>query len=107
VVARGGDDKGNPLNVEHKTQDSMKYLLKEWPGHRIVSQKGGVVFFYIVEHIMKQEKSKFKKSQIILEYMVIFAIVVAAIAAVGFLSNIKGNFSDHQNKCVDVILEKE
>lgn len=56
---------------------------------------------------MKQEKSKFKKSQIILEYMVIFAIVVAAIAAVGFLSNIKGNFSDHQNKCVDVILEKE
>ncbi|MCK4912877.1 MAG: hypothetical protein KAS05_04045 [Candidatus Omnitrophica bacterium] len=56
---------------------------------------------------MKQEKRKFKKSQVVLEYMIIFAIVVVAIAAVGFLSNIKGNFSEHQNKCVDVILERE
>ena len=56
---------------------------------------------------MKQKKRKFKKSQIVLEYMIIFAIVIVAIASVGFLSNIKGNFSEHQNKCVNVILEKE
>jgi len=56
---------------------------------------------------MKQKKRKFKKSQIVLEYMIIFAIVIVAIIAVGFLANVKGNFSNHQNKCVDVILEKE
>jgi len=63
--------------------------------------------FLFMEQRMKQEKRKFKKSQVVLEYMIIFAIVVVAIAAVGFLSNIKGNFSEHQNKCVDVILEIE
>ena len=47
MVARGGDEKGNPLKVEHKTQDSMNCLSKEWPGHRIVSQEGGVVFFLL------------------------------------------------------------
>jgi len=56
---------------------------------------------------MKRKKIKFRKSQVILEYMVIFAIVVAAIATVGFLSSIKVNFSEHQDKCVDVILERE
>ena len=70
-------------------------------------RKKVVRFFFIVEHMMKRKKIKFRKSQVILEYMVIFAIVVAAIATVGFLSNIKVNFSEHQDKCVDVILERE
>ncbi len=33
---------------------------------------------------MKPEKRKSKKSQIVLEYMIIFAIVIVAIASVGF-----------------------
>ena len=71
-------------------------LSKRWCG-----------LFFIMEQGMKQKKRKFKKSQIVLEYMIIFAIVIVAIIAVGFLANVKGNFSNHQNKCVDVILEKE
>jgi len=55
---------------------------------------------------MKDKNRKFKKSQVVLEYIVIFAIIIVAIAAVGFLPSIKGNFSSHYDECVDVILER-
>jgi len=55
---------------------------------------------------MKEKKRKFKKSQVVLEYVVIFAIIIVAIATVGFLPSIKSNFSSHYDKCVDVILER-
>lgn len=55
---------------------------------------------------MKEKNRKFKKSQVVFEYVVIFAIVIVAIAGIGFLPKIKANFSSHYDECVDVILER-
>jgi len=55
---------------------------------------------------MKEKNRKFKKSQVVFEYVIIFAIIIVAIATIGFLPKIKNNFSSHYNKCIDVILER-
>ena len=55
---------------------------------------------------MKEKNRKFKKSQVVLEYVIIFAIMIAAIATIGFLPRIKSSFSSHYDRCVDVILER-
>jgi len=55
---------------------------------------------------MRVKNRKFRKSQVVFEYVVIFAIVIAAIASIGFISKIKDSFSRHKDKCVDIILEK-
>jgi len=55
---------------------------------------------------MKNKNRKFKKSQVVFEYVIIFAIIIVAIASVDFLTRIKSNFSSHYEECVDVILEQ-
>jgi len=50
---------------------------------------------------------KMRKTQVVFEYVIIFAIIIVAIATISFLPKIKGNFSNHYDKCVDVILEQE
>lgn len=54
---------------------------------------------------MKTKDKKFKQAQVVFEYMVVFAVVTAAIISVGFFSKLKQNFSSHYNSCVDVILK--
>ena len=48
---------------------------------------------------------KMRKTQVVFEYVIIFAIIIVTIATVSFLPKIKDNFSSHYDKCVDVILE--
>ena len=67
---------------------------------------GGAVFF-IKGQKMKTKNRKFNKSQVVFEYVIIFAIIIVALATISFLPKIKGNFSNHYDKCVDVILEQE
>ena len=55
---------------------------------------------------MKEKNRKFKKSQVVFEYLIIFAITIVAIATIGFLPKIKSSFSSHYDRCVDVILER-
>ena len=66
---------------------------------------GGAVFF-IKGQKMKAKNIKFKKSQVVFEYVIIFAIIIVALATISFLPKIKSSFSSHQEKCVDVILER-
>ena len=54
---------------------------------------------------MKEKNRKFKKSQVVFEYLIIFTIVIAAIASIGFLSKIKDSFAKHQGQCVDVLIK--
>ncbi len=54
---------------------------------------------------MPSQDKKFKQAQIVFEYIVIFAIVIAALISTGFLSKLKQNFSSHYNSCVNVILQ--
>lgn len=55
---------------------------------------------------MKEKNREFKKSQVVFEYVIMFAIVIVAIASIGFLPKIKASFSSHYDACVDVILER-
>lgn len=55
---------------------------------------------------MKAKNTKFKKAQVVFEYVIMFAIVIVAIASIGFLPKIKASFSSHYDACVDVILER-
>lgn len=55
---------------------------------------------------MRIKNTKRRKAQVVIEYVLIFAIVIVAIVSVGFLPKIKANFSNHYDKCVDVILER-
>ncbi|MFH1519366.1 MAG: hypothetical protein ABIE75_02205 [Candidatus Omnitrophota bacterium] len=54
---------------------------------------------------MRTQDKQFKQAQIVFEYVVIFAIVIAAIISTGFLSKLKQSFSSHYNSCVKVILQ--
>jgi len=55
---------------------------------------------------MRIKNTKRRKAQVVIEYVLIFAIMIVAIVSVGFLPKIKANFSSHYDKCVDVILER-
>jgi uncharacterized protein (UPF0333 family) len=53
---------------------------------------------------MKKE-AKMRKSQAVLEYVILFAVVIAAIISVSFFSNIKESLSNHFDYCVEEILK--
>ena len=56
---------------------------------------------------MEEKNRKFKKSQVIFEYIAIFAIVIAAIASIRFLPKIKASFTNHRDQCINVIIKSK
>lgn len=49
--------------------------------------------------------SKREKSQVIIEYLIIFAIIIVAMASIGFLPKIRSSFSTHYDQCVNTMLD--
>jgi len=48
---------------------------------------------------------KRRVSQSVLEYIVIFALVIMGLISVGFIPQIKSIFTDHFNECVEEMLK--
>jgi len=49
----------------------------------------------------------FKKCQSVMEYVAIFAVIIAGLVATQFLPKVKQAFNGHLQNCANIILEKE